>query len=336
MAVGRLAQTKRRSLLLRHLRRHRRSHASAAHAGALQPRRQRPACRRSSAVVGVARSGMTERRVSRQPDERPARVRDPTGRRRRSRKRLLGCVTCIEADPDDPASFDAHEQAARRAREAARTPAATACSIWRRRPTRSLPISRELGRAGLLAENGAWRRVVIEKPFGTDLASAQGAERESAQARRRAPDLPDRSLSRQGDGPEHPGAALRQRHVRADLEPQPHRPCADHRRRDSSASGGAAASTTQTGALRDMVPNHLFQLLSLIAMEPPIRFDADSVRAEKAEVLDAIQTQSEAEALRNSVRGQYRPASIGDERDRRTIARRRRRARTAPPRPMSR
>src|SRR5882724_1778890 len=60
-----------------------------------------------------------------------------------------------------------------------------------------------------------------------------------------------------------------------------------------------------TGALRDMVPNHLLQLLALAAMEPPIRFDARSVRTEKADVLAAIQTQSEEEALRNSVRGQY-------------------------------
>jgi glucose-6-phosphate 1-dehydrogenase len=67
-----------------------------------------------------------------------------------------------------------------------------------------------------------------------------------------------------------------------------------------------------TGALRDMVPNHLFQLLSLVAMEPPVKFDAHSVRSEKAEVLAAIQTQSEQEALRNSVRGQYVGGRIGD------------------------
>ena len=67
-----------------------------------------------------------------------------------------------------------------------------------------------------------------------------------------------------------------------------------------------------TGALRDMVPNHLFQLLSLVTMEPPVKFDAHSVRSEKAEVLSAIQTQSEQEALQNSVRGQYRGGKIGD------------------------
>jgi glucose-6-phosphate 1-dehydrogenase len=67
-----------------------------------------------------------------------------------------------------------------------------------------------------------------------------------------------------------------------------------------------------TGALRDMVPNHLFQLLSLVAMEPPARFDAHTVRSEKAEVLAAIQTETEAEALHNSVRGQYLGGKVGD------------------------
>jgi glucose-6-phosphate 1-dehydrogenase len=65
-----------------------------------------------------------------------------------------------------------------------------------------------------------------------------------------------------------------------------------------------------TGALRDMVPNHLFQLLALVAMEPPSRFDAHSVRTEKGDVLSAIQIQSEQEALRNSVRGQYTSGRI--------------------------
>src|SRR6185369_16359118 len=62
----------------------------------------------------------------------------------------------------------------------------------------------------------------------------------------------------------------------------------------------------QAGALRDMVPNHLFQLLSFIAMEPPISFEAGSVRDEKAKVLHAIAPMSEEEVLRRTVRGQYR------------------------------
>jgi glucose-6-phosphate 1-dehydrogenase len=61
----------------------------------------------------------------------------------------------------------------------------------------------------------------------------------------------------------------------------------------------------KTGALRDMVPNHLFQLMSLIAMEPPARFAADSVRAGKAELLDSIQIPNHDDVWREAVRGQY-------------------------------
>ena len=147
-------------------------------------------------------------------------------------RRLLECVTCVEADPKDPASFDALRDQLDKL-EAARKPAATACSIWRRRRAPSCRSARELGRTGMLKENGAWRRLVVEKPFGTDLASAKALNGELLKLVDRAPDLPDRSLSRQGDRPEHPGAALRQRHVRADLESQPHRPHPDHGRREA-------------------------------------------------------------------------------------------------------
>src|SRR5262245_41534457 len=67
-----------------------------------------------------------------------------------------------------------------------------------------------------------------------------------------------------------------------------------------------------TGALRDIVPNHLFQLFSLVAMEPPSRFEAHAVRSEKAEALDAVHVPSEADALRDSVRAQYVAARVGD------------------------
>jgi glucose-6-phosphate 1-dehydrogenase len=65
-----------------------------------------------------------------------------------------------------------------------------------------------------------------------------------------------------------------------------------------------------TGALRDMVPNHLFQLLSLVAMEPPSAFAADAVRDEKAKLLGAIRPTSPEEAVSNGVRGQYGAATV--------------------------
>ena len=69
----------------------------------------------------------------------------------------------------------------------------------------------------------------------------------------------------------------------------------------------------QSGALRDMVPNHIFQLISLTAMEPPISFDADAVRDEQAKVLRAIQPMSPEEVLRRTVRGQYGAGTIDGE-----------------------
>src|SRR5215813_7437339 len=65
-----------------------------------------------------------------------------------------------------------------------------------------------------------------------------------------------------------------------------------------------------TGALRDMVPNHLFQLLELVAMEPPTCFAADAVRTEKGKVLEAVHAFSTADALRSVVRAQYTAGAV--------------------------
>ncbi|MEK7776312.1 MAG: glucose-6-phosphate dehydrogenase, partial [Planctomycetota bacterium] len=70
----------------------------------------------------------------------------------------------------------------------------------------------------------------------------------------------------------------------------------------------------KAGALRDMVPNHIFQLVTLIAMEPPISFDADAVRDEQVKILRAIQTMSPEEVLKSTVRGQYGEGVHNDQR----------------------
>ena len=84
-----------------------------------------------------------------------------------------------------------------------------------------------LDEAGLVERS----RIIMEKPFGVDLESARSPQRRAPRGLRRAADLPDRPLPRQGGGPEHPGLPLRQRAVRADLAPQPHRPHPDRRAR---------------------------------------------------------------------------------------------------------
>jgi glucose-6-phosphate 1-dehydrogenase len=179
-------------------------------------------------------------------------------------------------------------------------------------PSAFAPISRELGRTGLLKEaNGAWRRLVVEKPFGTDLASAKALNSELLKI------VDEQQIYRIDHylGKETVQNILVLRFANGMFEPIWNRNHIDHVQitvDEKLGVGHRGSFYDATGALRDMVPNHLFQLLSLVAMEPPIRFDAHSVRSEKADVLAAIQTQSEADALRNSVRGQYLAGKIDD------------------------
>ena len=225
-------------------------------------------------------------------------------------RRLFECVTCVEADPKEPASFDALRDRLDRL-EANRETGGNRLFYLATPPNAFLPISRQLGRAGMLKENGCWRRLVVEKPFGTDLASARALNSELLKL------LTEHQIYRIDHylGKETVQNILVLRFANGMFEPIWNRNHIDHVQitvDEKLGVGHRGSFYDATGALRDMVPNHLFQLLSLAAMEPPIRFDAHSVRSEKANVLAAIQTQSEDEALHNSVRGQYRAGKIGD------------------------
>ncbi len=226
-------------------------------------------------------------------------------------KRLLECISSIEADPDDPASFDAMRQRLEKL-EKDRSTGGNRLFYLATPPNAFAPISRELGRAGLLKEEGgAWRRLVVEKPFGTDLASAQALNGELLKI------LDEHQIYRIDHylGKETVQNILVLRFANGMFEPIWNRNHIDHIQitvDEQLGVGHRGSFYDATGALRDMVPNHLFQLLSLVAMEPPTRFDPHSVRSEKADVLAAIQTQSEADALKNSVRGQYLGGKIGD------------------------
>jgi glucose-6-phosphate 1-dehydrogenase len=226
-------------------------------------------------------------------------------------RRLLECVTCIAADPKEPASFDRMREQLDKL-EAARKTGGNRLFYLATPPDAFAPISRELGRTGLLQqENGAWRRLVIEKPFGTDLASAKALNGELLDI------VSEHQIYRIDHylGKETVQNILVLRFANGMFEPIWNRNHIDHVQitvDEKLGVGDRGSFYDSTGALRDMVPNHLFQLLSLVAMEPPIRFDAHSVRSEKADVLAAIQTQTEADALQNSVRGQYQGGKIGD------------------------
>jgi glucose-6-phosphate 1-dehydrogenase len=227
-------------------------------------------------------------------------------------ERLLECVTSIAADPKDPASFDRMRERLERL-ETNRSTGGNRLFYLATPPDAFAPIARELGRTGLLREqeNGPWRRLVIEKPFGTDLASAKALNAELLKI------VDEHQIYRIDHylGKETVQNILVLRFANGMFEPIWNRNHIDHVQiivDEKLGVGHRGSFYDSTGALRDMVPNHLFQLLSLVGMEPPIRFDAHSVRSEKAEVLAAIQIQSQEEALRNSVRGHYLGGTIGD------------------------
>jgi len=224
--------------------------------------------------------------------------------------RLLACVTAIEADVRDPASFDAMRDQLDKIEELRGTKG-NRLFYLATPPGAFLPIARELSRTGMLKENGMWRRLVVEKPFGTDLASARELNSELLKL------LTEHQIYRIDHylGKETVQNILVLRFANGMFEPIWNRNHIDHVQitvDEKLGVGHRGSFYDATGALRDMVPNHLFQLLSLVAMEPPVKFDAHSVRSEKGEVLSAIQTQSEQEALENSVRGQYVAGRIGD------------------------
>ncbi len=168
----------------------------------------------------------------------------------------------------------------------------------------------QLAKAGLTSAAKGFRRVVIEKPFGDDLASAKALNL------RILKHLDETQIYRIDHflGKETVRNILAMRFANSMFEPIWNNRTIDHVQITAAETVGVenrGAYYDQAGALRDMVPNHLFQLLGMVAMEPPNSLGADAIRAEKARVIEAIKIQTPAQALANSVRGQYRAGKVG-------------------------
>src|SRR5947209_9381244 len=175
------------------------------------------------------------------------------------------------------------------------------------------PVIEQLAAIGLAAKENARdgrTRVVIEKPFGTDLETAR-------ELNRRVHEVLDENQVYRIDhylGKETVQNIMVFRFANAVFEPIWNRRYVDHVQITAAESVGVenrGGYYEKAGVIRDMFQNHLLQLLCLTAMEPPVSFTADAVRDEKAKVLRAIRPISPAEGSPVAVRGQYASGTVG-------------------------
>lgn len=218
--------------------------------------------------------------------------------------KLRNRITYLKGDFDDPATYRALGQQLAYAGNAAfylATP-----------PEFFGPIVERLSVADLLKEDAGFRRVLIEKPFGHDLASART--------------LNDRLLKLIGEsqiyridhylGKETVRNILVARFANPMIEAVWNHRYIDHVQITAAETVGVGRRGKfydATGALRDMVPNHLFQLLAMVGMEPPNSFAAAAVQTEKTKVIEAMRKFLPEQVTTDVVRGRYGAGRVGDE-----------------------
>src|SRR5271154_486512 len=172
-------------------------------------------------------------------------------------------------------------------------------------------VATQLGTANLVSEDHGWRRVIIEKPFGRDYESARTLNKDIRKV------LDEKQIYRIDHylGKETVQNILVFRFANGIFEPIWNRRYIDHVQisvAETVGVEGRGSYFEHAGSLRDLVPNHIMQLISLTAMEPPVSFDADVVRDEQAKILKALSPMTDEEVLTRTVRGQYAEGMEGN------------------------
>ena len=171
------------------------------------------------------------------------------------------------------------------------------------------PIIEGLGAVGLAKNGAGWSRIVIEKPFGRDLESARELNRVVSDV------FAEKAVYRIDHylGKETVQNILVFRFGNTMFEPVWNRnyvECVEITAAETLGVEARASFYEETGALRDMVTNHLLQLLTLTAMEPPVAIDADALRDQKVQLLRAMRPMTVDEVKQRTVRGQYGAGAI--------------------------
>jgi len=171
-------------------------------------------------------------------------------------------------------------------------------------PDEYIPIIQNIGKSGLMKGHTGWTRIVIEKPYGNDLDSAQTLENEVHQV------FSEEQIYRIDHylGKETVQNILVFRFANGIFDPLWNRQYVDHVQITVSESVGVgtrAGYYETAGVIRDMFQNHLLQLLTLTAMEAPVAFNADAVRDEKVKILHALRPMRGQDAITNTYRAQY-------------------------------
>ncbi len=177
-------------------------------------------------------------------------------------------------------------------------------------PSQYAPAAAGLGIAGLSKQDKGWRRLIIEKPFGHDQQSAKELEIALHQH------FEEQQLYRIDHylGKETVQNILAFRFGNPIFEPLWNRNYINHVQITAAESigvEGRGAYYQEAGALRDMIQNHLLQVMATVTMEPSAVFESSAVRDERAKLLRSIRIWKPEEVMQNTVAGQYGPASIG-------------------------